>query len=90
MHNDCGHEAAIVLGPECPDRDRSPRAPLCCANKRRNLHQKQHTHVRTMNSGAGSTGWLEKEAAEIRNAHPAIWAQGMCAPAKTNPPTHDL
>ena len=24
---------------------------------------KKHTHVRTMHSGAGSTGWLEREAA---------------------------
>ena len=61
--NDCGHEAAIVLGPECPDRSRSRARPPYCANKGRSLLQKQHTHVRTMYSGAGSTGWLEREAA---------------------------
>ena len=61
--NDCGHEAAIVLGPECPDRSRSRARPRVAQTKDAVSIKKQHTHVRTMYSGAGSTGWLEREAA---------------------------
>ena len=40
------------------------RAPVLRKNKTRVVEKKQkHTHVRTMHSGAGSTGWLEREAA---------------------------
>ena len=37
-------------------------------------------------SGAGSTGWLEREAAgNPERTSVAILAQGMCAPIKRNP-----
>ena len=31
--NDCGHEAVIVLGPECPDRSRSRARPRIAQTK---------------------------------------------------------
>ena len=81
--------SAIVLGPECPDRSRSRARPVL--RKQKTLSpSKQHTHVRTMYSGAGSTGWLEREAAGNSERTSGHLAQGMCAPKKkkrTHPPT---
>ena len=58
--NDCGHEAAIVLGPECPDRSRSRARPRITQTKDAvSIKKKQHTHVRTMNSQLNFSGCIK-------------------------------
>ena len=83
--------SAIVLGPECPDLSRSRARPPCCAKTNRRVVQKQkHTHVRTMHSGAGSTGWLEREAAGNSERTSGHLGSRDVRSHEKNPLTHNL
>ena len=80
--------SVIVLGPECPDRGRSRARPRVAQTKD-TVTIKNNTPMcaQCIPVLAQRVGWKGRQQG-IQSAHPAIWAQGMCAPRKrTHPPT---
>ena len=74
--------SVIVLGPECPDRSRSRARPRVAQTKD-TVSIKNNTPMcaQCIPVLAQRVGWKGRQQG-IQSAHPAILAQGMCAPRK--------